>query len=294
MKKGEKHDETDVIVRLDAVKIKADEFRKEAFKQLAGYSRAYNYFIPGGDERFYNRVSQYVNEKTGMKIGVSHDRVHSFLPPCLVTMTPCDRTGMQRSQLEEVLAILPNFRFLKVEIAHDFSANSVVNRSFTLKHLMVGKSQRRQDPEHPNRINFGSRKSPVFARAYLKSEINSFRIELEFHREWLVKFGIKTTKDFLKLPELIARRHIAFYKIDSLKLSAALARLKVPLASTLRRVIAREDDLYAALHYLRHTVRLRNTLRVLTPLATNGRVERALRRWSHEWKRQGKSDDKVA
>lgn len=294
MKKHEKQEKTDVAVRLDAVRIAADEFRKDAFERLAGYRRAYNYFLPGGDERMYNRVSQYVNEKNGMTIGVSHDRVHSFMPPCIVTLSPCDRTGMRRSQLEEVLAILPNFRFLKLEIAHDFCADSVVNASFTRKHLMVGKSQRQRDPEHPNWIEFGSRKSPVFVRAYWKKQINSFRIELEFHREWLTKHNIKTTKTFLKLPSLIARRHIAFLKIDSLKLSAALARLGIPVASALKKVVAREDDLHAALHYLRHTVGLQNTLRVLTPLATNGRVERALQRWAGEWQRQGQSADRMA
>jgi len=292
--KQEQQKKTDVVVRLDAVKIAADEFRKEAFGLLTGYRRVYDYRLPGGDERMYERVCQFVNDKTGMKIGVSYNRVHSYMPPCITLMSPCDRTGMRRSHLEEVLAILPTFRFLKLEIAHDFCAESVVNARFTRRHLVVGKCQRSKDPEFPDRIQFGSRKSPVFARAYWKKQIDSFRIELEFHREWLVKCGIKTTKDFLKLPNLTARRHIAFYKIDSLKLSAALDRLGIPVASTLRKVIAREDDLHAALRYLRRNVGLANTLRVLTPLATNGRVERALRLWAREWERQGHSKDPVA
>ena len=129
----------------------------------------------------------------------------------------------------------------------------------------------------------------MFARAYWKDEISSFRIELEFHREWLKKHNIKTTKSFLKLPDLIARRHITFLTIDSLKLSAALARLGIPFASALKKVAARENDLYAALHYLRHDLGLPNTLRLLTALKTNGRVERALRLWANEWAMQGKS-----
>jgi hypothetical protein len=291
MKKHKKQGETDVVVRLDAVSIAADEFRKKAFEQLAGYRRAYNWLLPGGDERMYSRVSQYVNDETGMKIQVSHDRVHAFMPPCIVTLSPCDQTGMQRSELEEVLSILPNSRFLKLEIAHDFCVDSVVNESFARKHLMIGKSQRR--PEHPNRIEFGSRKSPVFARGYWKKEIQSFRIEIEYHREWLKKHGIKSTSDFLKLPDLTARQHIAFFKIDSLKLSAALDRLGIPVAPTLKKIIARDDDLHAALRYLRRSVGLANTLRILTPLATNGRIERALRLWAKEWDRRAYSKDAV-
>ena len=79
--KHEKQEKTDVVVRMDAVQIAADEFRKQAFEQLAGYRRVYNYLLPGGDERAYARVSQYVNDKTGMKIGVSHDRVDFYCLP---------------------------------------------------------------------------------------------------------------------------------------------------------------------------------------------------------------------
>ena len=175
-------------------------------------------------------------------------------------MSPCDQTGMRRAQLEEVLAILPNFRFLKLEIAHDFCSDSVVNARFAQKHLMIGKSQRRKSTNFPNKIEFGTRKSPVFARAYWKDEISSFRIQTKIHAEWLKKHNIKTTKSFLKLPDLIARRHITFLTIDSLKLSAALARLGIPFASALKKVAARGNDLYAALHYLRHHLGLPNTL----------------------------------
>lgn len=292
--KHEQQEKTDVVVRLDAVKIAADEFRKDAFEQLAGYRRAYDYRLPGGDERMYDRVCQFVNDESRVKIGVSYNRVHSFMPACIALMTPNDQAGMRRLELEEVLEILPNFRFLKLEIAHDFCADSVVNKSFARKSLMIGKSQRSKDPEFPDRIQFGSRKSPVFARCYWKKSINAYRIEIEYHREWLKKHGIKTTKDFLKLPDLTARRHIAFYKIDSLKLSAALDRLGISIASTLKKIIAREDDLHAALRYLHRDVGLANTLRILTPLATNGRVERGLQRWAREWKRQEESNDKVA
>jgi hypothetical protein len=288
-------EKTDVVVRLDAVKIAADEFRKEGFRGLGGYNLNYDYRLPGGtEERMYDRVRQYVNKKTGAKIGVAYDPSHSWMPPCIVTLTPDDQAGMRRSELEEVLAVLPNFRFLKIELAHDFRADSIVNARFARKHLIVGKSHRRKSGANAPILHFGARRSPVFARSYWKKTIDSYRIEIEYHREWLAKHAIKTTNDFLKLPELTARRYIAFYKIDPLKLSAALARLGVPVAPTLKKVVARENDLHAALHYLRHDVGLVNTLRILTPLTTNGRVVRALQQWARDWEKQGQSADKVA
>jgi hypothetical protein len=152
--------------------------------------------------------------------------------------------------------------------------------------LIIGKSKRTEDLTRPGMLYFGARRSPVFARCYQKEAIDCYRIEIEFHREWLAMHRIETPSDFVRLPELTARIHIAFYKIDPLKLSAALARLDVPVASTMRKVISRQDDLSGALRFLRKKVGLPNALRVLTPLATNGRVERALHLWASKWEQQ--------
>jgi len=103
--KHERQQKTDIVVRLEAVKIAADEFRKEAFGLLTGYRRVYDYRLPGGDERMYERVCQFVNDKTGMKIGVSYNRMHSYMPPCITLMSPCDRTraSVQRLGLAQHL-----------------------------------------------------------------------------------------------------------------------------------------------------------------------------------------------
>jgi hypothetical protein len=279
----------DVTVRLDATKIASDEFWKEGFRQLSGYRLAYDYRLPGSPtERAYDRVCQLVNDETGLKLGISYNPANGWMPPCMVTLTPNDRTGLRRFELEKILELLPNYRFLKLELAHDFCSDSVVDAPFARKHLIIGKSQRREDPTHPGMLYFGARRSPVFARCYAKKSIGCYRIEVEFHREWLAMHRIEAPGDFVRLPELTARTHIAFYKIDALKLSAALVRLDVPVAPTMRKIIAREHDLSMTLRYLRTEVGLPNALRVLTPLATNGRVERALRIWATEWVRQSR------
>jgi hypothetical protein len=277
----------DVTVRMDAVKIAGDEFWKRGFEQLEGYRCAYDYRLPGSPtERAYGRVCQFVSEKNGLKLGISYNPTNGWMPRCMVTLSPNDQTGLSRSELEQVLELLPNHRFLKLELAHDFCSESVVDSRFARKHLVIGKSQRTEDPAHPGMLYFGARRSPVFARCYEKEAIDCFRIELEYHSEWIVMHRIKTPRDFVRLPELTARIHIAFYKIDPLKLSAALARLGVPVASTMRKVILRQDDLSVALRFLRKNVGLPNAIRVLTPLATNGRVERALHIWARQWERQ--------
>jgi hypothetical protein len=287
-------DELDVTVKVDAVKVAASEFWKEGFNCLDGYRRAYDYRIPGtGKDKAYNRVCQYVQLKTGLKVGVSYDPANGWMPNCMATISPPDKTGMKRATLEEILELLPHNRFLKVELAHDFCSDSIVDADFIRRHLVVGKSRRKDDPRQSEVLYFGARLSPVFARCYYKEAIDCYRVELEFHSEWLKKNHIATTDDFVKLPDLVARSHIAFFKIDPLKLSAALLRLGAPVTSTMRKVISRKDDLSVALRYLRK-IGLTNSVRVLTPLKTNSRVEKALRQWAQDWQEQGQRDDEVA
>jgi hypothetical protein len=284
----------DVEVRLDAIKVAASDFDKGKFRELEDYRLAYDYRLNGDPaKRLYDRARSYENTRMGMKVGVAYDPAHAWMPGCLVTMTPNDRTGMRRYELEELLAQLPNYRFLKIEVAHDFRVGSVVDAAFARKHLMIGKS-RRNSEAGTAMLHFGARRSPVFARCYWKRPIKRYRVEIEYHRPWLAKNGIKTTDDFSRLPDLTARHHIAFYRINPLKLSSCLARLDVPVAPALREVIAREDDLHVALHYLRHDLGVVNALRVLAPLKTNIRVERALREWAQDWMGQEKYLSEVA
>jgi hypothetical protein len=286
--------ELDLEVRLDAIKVSASGFDKKQFRKLLDYRLAYDYRVDGEpDKRLYDRARGYLNTRTGTKVGVAYNATHPWMPGSVVTLSPNDAVGMRRFELEEVLAHLPNFRFLKIELAHDFRIGSVVNAAFARKHLIVGKSQLNSEAG-AGMLYFGTRRSPVFARCYGKVQIKRYRIELEYHRQWLAKNGIKTTDDFCKLPELTARRHIAFYRIDPLKLTATLVRMGVPVAPTLRKVIAHDDDLHTVLHYLRHEVGVVNTLRILTPLATNRRVERALQEWARDWKRQKRYVSEVA
>jgi hypothetical protein len=287
-------EELDVTVRMDAVQMAGSAFWKEAFDQLSAYRRAYDYKLPGDpSKRGYDRVRQYASKDSGTKIGISYSPAHRWLPECIVTISPDDEEGLRRPVLEEVLEILPDRRFLKIEVAHDFHLDSVVNSRFARKHLLMGKSHARKDPQFPNMLWFGARTSPVCGRAYWKPVIKSYRIEVEYHREWLKKYGIVRMNDFLKLPELTCRHHIAFYKLDCLRLSATLARLQLPVESTLRNVISREGDLSGMLEYLRHKVGIVNTQRLLIPLATNSRVERALNQWARQW-REDQSKDEVA
>jgi hypothetical protein len=106
----------DLIVKLDAVKVAANEFWKSGFEQLKGYRRAYDYRLPGSPtERAYDRVCQFVREKNGLKLGISYSPTNGWMPQCMVTISPNDRTGLRRPELEEVLELLPNYRFLKLE-----------------------------------------------------------------------------------------------------------------------------------------------------------------------------------
>jgi hypothetical protein len=275
------HQESDVSVHIDAVKFSASAFLKEAFKLQPQYRREYDYRLDGtSEEKIYNRAAGYITP-TGTKIGVAYDPVNSFMPACIFNVSPPD-AGLQRRELDDLLELVPEYRITKIELAHVFAVGSVVTPAFARKHLVVGKSKRSDDPRYPNTLYFGSRNSPVFARCYTDPTHGSFKIEPEFHRAWLDKHAIHKTADFIKLADL-ARRHVAFYRLDPVKASAAFARIGVPIDSTLRKVSAREHDIYKVLDFLRHDLGMVNALRVFAPLSTNSRVKRALEKWAEQW-----------
>lgn len=281
MEKQVHQEDLDVRAGIDAVKVSGSAFLLEAFKQCSQYRREYDYRTVGTqEEKLYNRVCGYITP-TGTKIGVAYQPVHSYMPPAIYNISPSD-SDLQRRELDELLKIIPEYRFTKIELAHVFRAGSIVNLPFARKHLVVGKSRRNDDPRYPDTLYFGSRTSPVFARGYTHPIDKSFKVEPEFHRQWLDKNKIRTTAHFTKLAHL-ARRHVAFYSFDSLKASAAFARMGLPLDTTLRKVIARQHDIYQVLDFLRHEVGLANTLRIFAPLSTNLRVERALQKWAERW-----------
>jgi hypothetical protein len=275
-----KLDDLDVSVYIDSVKFSASAFLKEAFKQEPQYHREYDYRLAGTpEEKLYNRAAGYVTP-IGTKVGVAYNPVNSFMPPCIFTVSPAG--ALARHELEDILQLTPEFRFTKIELAHVFRVGSVVNSAFARRHLVVGKSKRSDDPRYPNTLYFGSRNSPVFARCYTDPTNGSFKIEPEFHRAWLDKHAIHTTAGFTKLADL-ARPHVGFYRLDPVKASGAFARIGVPIDSTLRKVIARQHDIYQVLDFLRHDLGLTNSLRLFSPLATNSRVERALKKWAEQW-----------
>jgi hypothetical protein len=287
---------SDVTVGVDAVRVAARDFSKMQFRMHPDLALRYDYRPKGGvEERMFARFASYVNTASGTKIGVAYERLQPYMPEAIVTISPADAAPyLRRSELESLLGMLTAPHFLKIEIAHDFHAGSVVTAPFAHKYLLVGKSVKKENPAYPGTINYGSRRSPVFARGYWKKPIASYRIEIELHPTWIKKHSIATPGDFLRLPELVCGHHIAFYKIDPLKLTAALTRIGAPVAPTFRKVIARQHDLQEALHFLRHDVGLENTLRVLTPLATNVRVMRAHKDWAHGWQNDRRGQHQVA
>lgn len=279
----------DVTVIIDGVKYSASTFPKETFKLYPQYRREYDYRLDGtSEEKMYDRACGFITPN-GTKIGVAYQPLHSYMPQAIYNVSPPDG-GLWRRELDDLLELVPEYRFTKIELAHVFRADSVVNLAFARKHLVVGKSQRSDDPRYPHMLYFGSRTSPVFARCYTHPTNHSFKVEPEFHRVWLDKHGVRTTADFTKLAQL-ARKHVAFYQLNPLKASAAFARMGVPVASTLRKVIAREHDIYKVLDFVRHDLGMANALRVYAPLVTNSRVKHALELWAERWADSDSADE---
>jgi hypothetical protein len=55
----------------------------------------------------FNRVCQYVQQETGVKVGIAYEPANVWMPPCMATISPDDKTGMRRAELEETFGTFP-------------------------------------------------------------------------------------------------------------------------------------------------------------------------------------------
>ena len=154
----QKHKELDVKGAIDAVKVSGSAFLIEAFKRCSQFHREYDYRLTGtAEEKLYERVCGYITP-TGTKIGVAYHPAHGYMPACIFTISPPD-TGLERRELDEIIQLVPEYRFTKIEYALVFRPGSFVNLASARKYLVVGKSQPSGDPRYPGTLYFGSRRS---------------------------------------------------------------------------------------------------------------------------------------
>lgn len=146
----------------------------------------------------------------------------------------------------------------------------------------------RRNNRYPNAVWFGETGSSKFLRCYLKEEVGGYRIELQMNREFLEAHGIRTTTDFLRLPSIVIHQ-ISFSHMDWTHLSRYVQRKFRHTEVILRKARERKANLSELLKFLRQ-LGVSNPDRFLIPMAINGQISQALKRWAEQWNRDGKKN----
>lgn len=265
-------------VILDRVCIRADSCDRRAFVQQPGHRVERGHRLRKGP---YGQVLETTDIKTGVTT-LFYDRLRApWFSPTQVVMIASDKHALAPGDLLAAFELLPNARLSRIELAIDFPEQVGLNVGFVMGHVLFGKS--RFANRRPGYVSFGTWRSSKFVRAYRKSELRVFRIELQFNAAWFRRVGIRDCFDFWRIPELVLRRHILFCKLDWDALRHYIKKTLPNADRALELLEWQPDDLHATLRFLRGELRLANTHRFLIPLALNHEVARALKHWADEW-----------
>ncbi|HKD64571.1 MAG TPA: hypothetical protein VKB40_11095 [Candidatus Acidoferrales bacterium] len=196
-------------VDLDRVCISAAASDRKAFRDKPGHKVRCSHFLRSGA---YSRLLETEDTDTGATTLVYDNRRVPWVPETKVTIRAGDSQGLQPADLLGAFELLNDGYLSLLEVAFDFDERVKLNTGFVLGHVLFAKS--RWSAPKPCIVWFGARRSSKFVRAYQKPELGVFRVELEFHASWLRHHGIRDCFDFLKIPNLVLRRHIFFCQLD--------------------------------------------------------------------------------
>lgn len=223
------------------------------------------------------------------QIMIESDRTKHYLPPFRITLTPPDRTGLQRAALESVLTLLPNYKLVLIEVAFDFPIKSIVDMDFVRKHAVFGRSRPRFVGINPIHDSLGTRKGSKFIRSYPKWETDSHRVELEAHSRLLRHYQITFSEDIGRLVTNISARHISFKEVDTQKLVRHLRRkhFRESRINSILEQVDEKETLWDSAQYLRKRVGLKNVHRFLAPVTdVQDAIHNAVAIWTAEWEEE--------
>jgi hypothetical protein len=276
------------VVIMDKLRLTSDEDPTGAVAGLPDFHSLGSHFVrPVNPTSFhaYRRVAWFHHKFSGMKICIESEPLKGWLAHYAVTMFADDNMGLRRHHVFSLLEIMPGATLTLIELAFDFCLTTEINREFVRRYATFGKSRRVAD-QNPVRDRWGSPKGTKMAKSYCKWENASHRVELVFRPRFLRHHKIKDVFDFARFVQLLPKRHLYFARLDTPKLLRALENkglTEVEHQTVLCRISELESDLCATLRYLRRNVGLKNTQRLLVPLAINNAVRAALERWAAQW-----------
>ena len=86
-----------------------------------------------------------------------------------------------------------------------------MNAKFLKRHLRCGKARMRWTPRFPKAVWFGAPSSEHFLRGYEKPRVG-FRVEIQFNRPAIKKYGLEDLNEWRNLPEVVSS-HLQFVRV---------------------------------------------------------------------------------
>src|ERR1700740_1905366 len=192
------------LVKLDRIVITAIVVSLQALCGIPGYRAGKTKSLW---RQLYGEVTRILGTGSIHEIIVESAPNARWLPKFRITIVPRDPTGLLFEDLCFIIELIPEFKLVLVEIAFDFPLASIVDTSFVRRHMLCGKMRMRVGGTELHE-RWGSARSAKIARAYVKFEVPSFRIEFQLHSRFLRKHEINHTSDFPSLATILPRRHI--------------------------------------------------------------------------------------
>jgi hypothetical protein len=228
----------------------------------------------------YGRSRQMVNDQTNTRLFVQYRPRFRRSANLRVAAVPDDRQGLRRRELELIVGALGLHRFSIIETALDFPM-AAMNPKFVRKHVVCGKSRMRKNEKYPDAVWFGAPKSEHFVRCYKKISTSRFRMEVQFNGEAIKKYSLFDANAWTSLPEIMAR-HIGFYRVRWIPLTAYIVRHFRYPNDILRKAHNDEKNLCELLRFLRQ-ISVNNPRRFLEPMPENNDIDKALKGWRRRW-----------
>jgi hypothetical protein len=279
----------DCEVRLDRLEFTAPGVSENALLGIPGFRRTGKPLMrrKHPDEFLsHRRLAKFVTDGSIREMWVQSEPQYRHIAGCKVTMLARDKSGLQPKDVMAVLELIPQTKIVRMEVAFDFGFSSGVDGTWIRAHALFGKSRFNRSASLRCYDCWGSRKGGKFVRSYFKKELRVHRVELQLNPKFLRQHGIDEVFDFHRLLQILPRAHIEFFRFDPKKARHQL-RLRGKWGREFYQIVARveenEGDLYAQCSVLRKRGGLRNTRRMLTPLAENRLIRKALKNWAAQW-----------
>lgn len=270
---------------LDRVQILATAKSQVRLPDFEGFRRLRDSFVrPQTKIKTYARAAEYTDIELGARVFLQHEPQLPTLPPFKATLVPNDQRLLGAEILERVADPFDSYRFSLLEIALDFSRASGINLAFVTRHTVFGKSQPASSRSYVGRAVYGGRKASKYVRCYRKTELDSFRIELEFHSAWLRQSGVRELHDLTKMPNLVCPSHIRFVRIDLVRLREHLLRRGCDADKIIGRMMAHSYSIQQAMQFLRTSARVHNVHRFLLTTAPTHLVLLSLKAWARQFR----------